>query len=250
MESNELKRGNNNIWLGLLLLMVGLAWLLKSFGTPLPYWLFTWKTFLIALGIGIGFQNQFKGNTWLVLILIGGAFMLEDLYPDLSMRHYLWPVLIIIVGVWLMIRPRGGRYRGDDEGGQSTGNYDRSGIAAASTYLSDDYIDSTSVFGGIKKVILSKDFKGGEVVSIMGGTEIDMTQADINGRVVLDVTQILGGTKLIIPAHWELKSELVSVFGGIEDKRAVLASNVNPEKVLILKGTSILGGIDIRSYAK
>ena len=176
--------------------------------------------------------------------------MLEDLYPDLSMRHYLWPVLIIIVGVWLMIRPRGGRYRGDDEGGQSTGNYDRSGIAAASTYLSDDYIDSTSVFGGIKKVILSKDFKGGEVVSIMGGTEIDMTQADINGRVVLDVTQILGGTKLIIPAHWELKSELVSVFGGIEDKRAVLASNVNPEKVLILKGTSILGGIDIRSYAK
>lgn len=64
----------------------------------------------------------------------------------------------------------------------------------------------------------------------MGGTEIDMTQADINGRVVLDVTQILGGTKLIIPAHWELKSELVSVFGGIEDKRAVLASNVNPEK--------------------
>ncbi len=45
------------------------------------------------------------------------------------------------------------------------------------------------------------------------------------------------------------KSEVVSVIiGGIEDKRPVLAGNVNYEKVLLLIGTTVFGGIDIRSY--
>ncbi|MEO6166293.1 MAG: LiaF domain-containing protein [Chitinophagales bacterium] len=250
MEKNDLKRGNNSVWLGLLLLVVGLGWLLQSMGTMLPWWLFSWKTFLIVLGLGIGLQHQFKGNSWLVLIIIGGAFMLEDLYPDLSLRHYLWPVLIIIVGVWMMIRPRSSRRFKNEDGSQGLSTPGDASSYRQDYYSSDDYLDSTSVFGGIKKVILSKDFKGGDVVSIFGGTEIDMTQADINGRVVLEVTQMLGGTKLIIPAHWDLKTELVSIFGGIEDKRAVLASNIDSSKVLVLKGTSILGGIDIRSYAK
>lgn len=250
MENNELKRGNNNVWLGLLLLLIGVVWLLKSMGTPLPIWMISWKTFLILLGLGIGFQNSFKGNTWLVLVLIGGAFMIEDLYPDLSLRHYLWPVFIIILGVWLLIRPRGGRIRngGDDAGVRSS--YTGSGLTEAATYAGDDYLDSTSIFGGIKKIVLSKNFKGGEVVSILGGSEIDLSQADISGRVVLEVTQLMGGTKLIIPPHWVMKSEMVSVLGSIEDKRIVAETQVDHEKILIVKGTSILGGIDIRSYPR
>ncbi|MEP7129293.1 MAG: hypothetical protein ABI729_10510 [Chitinophagales bacterium] len=250
MENNELKRGNNNIWLGLLLLIVGIGWLLQSMGTVLPYWLFSWKTFLIVLGIGIGIQNQFRGNSWLVMIMIGGAFMLEDLFPDLALRHYLWPVLIIILGVWLMIKPRGRRYWKDENTNEGISSPGVTSSFRQASYTDDDFVDTTSVFGGIKKVILSKNFKGGDVVSIFGGSEIDLSQANINGRVVLEVTAILGGTKLIIPGNWELKSELVSVLGGIEDKRSVLASNIDPDKILVLKGTAILGGIEIRSYSK
>jgi hypothetical protein len=68
--------------------------------------------------------------------------------------------------------------------------------------------------------------------------------------IVLDITQIFGGAKLIIPPHWKIQSEeIVSIFGSVEDKRPVLPeSNYDSGKVLVLKGTNIFGGIDIKSY--
>src|SRR6478735_9384712 len=113
----------------------------------------------------------------------------------------------------------------------------------------DDYINSTSVFGGTKKLVLSKNFKGGEVETIMGGAEINLTQADIQGRAILNVTQIMGGTKIVVPSNWDVKSsDMAAILGGIDDKRIIQPGGVSPNKVLVIKGTSILGGIDIRSY--
>ena len=69
------------------------------------------------------------------------------------------------------------------------------------------------------------------------------------GRAVLDVTQIMGGTKIVVPSNWNVKSEMATaILGGIDDKRIIQPGSVDPNKVLIIKGTSILGGIDIRSY--
>jgi len=81
----------------------------------------------------------------------------------------------------------------------------------------------------------------------MGGAELNLAQADINGTVTLDITQVMGGTKLIVPPHWEIRSNLTSVFGSIEDKRQQ-DKVANPDKVLVLDGTSIFGGIEIRNY--
>ncbi|HXB96033.1 MAG TPA: LiaF domain-containing protein, partial [Puia sp.] len=114
-------------------------------------------------------------------------------------------------------------------------------------YTSEDFIDSTAVFGGVHKKIVSKNFKGGDVTSIMGGTELDLSQADFTGIVRLDVTQIMGGTKIIVPPHWEVRSEVTAMFAGYEDKRQQPAIS-NPDKVLILQGTSIFGGIELRNY--
>ena len=58
----------------------------------------------------------------------------------------------------------------------------------------------------------------------------------------------MGGTRLIVPSHWNVISEVVSVFGGIDDKRVLQPSSFNADKVLIIKGTSFMGGVDISSY--
>jgi hypothetical protein len=67
-------------------------------------------------------------------------------------------------------------------------------------------------------------------------------------NATIEVTTIFGGTKLIIPSNWEIKSEAVMIFGGIEDKRRMQTITGPPEKTLLLKGTVLFGGIEIKSY--
>jgi len=109
------------------------------------------------------------------------------------------------------------------------------------------YTDIVSIFSGIKKTILSKQFMGGEIVSVFGGAELNLTNADFTSPVVLDLVQIFGGTKLIIPANWEIRPEAATIFGGIEDKRRQ-PPNTHADKVLILKGSIIFGGVEVSSY--
>ncbi len=241
MEKYPVRKTNGNIWVGLLLLFLGAALLVQRLNLSLPYWLFSWKTLLITVGIFIGFRNGFRGIGWLIPILIGVIFLGEDFYPWLHWREYTWPIALIIVGLFLLIRPRNSWRNHKSWGAKSyiatEGNH----------YSNDDTVDHTAIFGSVEKTILSKDFKGGDLTTFCGGSILNLIQADINGRAILDVTQIFGGTKLIVPSHWQIKSEMVAVFGGIQDKRPVQAT-VNPEKVLVLSGTSVFGGIEIVSY--
>jgi len=132
-------------------------------------------------------------------------------------------------------------------GFHQTGSTGFSGTGYGSNFTSEDYIDTTSIFGGVHKKVVSKNFRGGDIVTFLGGSEIDLSQAEIIGTARLDVTQVMGGTKIIVPAHWEVRSEVTALFAGFEDKRQQPAT-INPEKVLIIDGTSIFGGIELKNY--
>ena len=142
-----------------------------------------------------------------------------------------WPATIIAIGLYLILKPKKKDFWGSIDS-------------------NDDMLDATALFGGVKKNIITKDFKGGEVTSIFGGSEIILAQADINGRVVLDVTTLFGGCKIIVPSHWQINSDgLTAIMGGIEDKRAIMASpNIDSNKVLVIKGVVMFGGIEIKSF--
>jgi len=128
------------------------------------------------------------------------------------------------------------------------GNYNYDECFAKETSSSDDIIDFTTFMGSVKKNILSKNFKGGDVSNVFGGTELNLSQADIENTATLDLHNVFGGTRLIVPANWEIHSELVSVMGSIEDKRPIQPLNSDNTKILVLKGTTFMGGIEIKSY--
>jgi predicted membrane protein len=111
----------------------------------------------------------------------------------------------------------------------------------------ENVLDIVSIFSGIKKKVFSKQFKGGEVVCIFGGAEINLTNADFTSPVTLEIVQIFGGTKLIVPSNWEIRSEATAIFGGIDDKRPQM-TNVIAEKTIILQGTIMFGGVDVNSF--
>jgi Cell wall-active antibiotics response 4TMS YvqF len=274
MDDKRPSRRSGAIWAGLFLLLVGGVLLLDQLGFPLPDWLFNWHTLLIAIGLFIGFRTNFHGGAWIILIIVGGAYTLQDYYPTVKLERFILPGILIMIGL-AIISGRGGhrphrwhrewqddwenkwgrkRWKYDTEakmnaGSSPTGDPSSAGGPSwtGAGYTSEDFIDSTSIFSGIHKKVVSKTFKGGDVVTMMGGAEIDLSQADFSGTVRLDVTQIMGGTKIIVPPHWEVRTEVTAIFAGFEDKRQQPAV-LNPEKVLIIDGTSIFGGIELKSF--
>ncbi len=240
--------GNGHIWTGLFILAIGGLALARSMGVPVPNWLFSWQMLLIAIGLFIGFKKGFREGGWFVPIIIGGFFLANEFILDGELRRHIWPMILIVVGVFFIFRPRKGCFGSmkKKDGIQA----DTLTPSGDESYTQDDIIDNVNIFSGTKKVILSKNFKGGELVNIFGGSEIDLTQADISAGspAVLEITAIFGGATLIVPSNWAIKSEAVTIFGGIGDKRKIIPSSESPTKTLVLKGTMIFGGMEIKSY--
>ncbi|MFN7313724.1 MAG: LiaF transmembrane domain-containing protein [Bacteroidota bacterium] len=229
------------VFSGVLIVAVGVVLLLKQLGMSFPEWLFTWEVAIILIGIYLGIKHNFKHNGWLVLLVIGGVLLIDDVYPETNLENYLWPALIILFGL-IMISTAGKR----KERWKEWKSRCRSNNVEESV---ENMLDAVSIMGGIKKSVITKEFKGGEVTCIFGGAEINLSQADFEGKVILEITQIFGGTLLIVPSNWEIQSENVAILGGIEDKRNMTTHEKTTNKILVLKGVTIFGGIDIKSYS-
>jgi hypothetical protein len=282
--NNDIEHPNNprngKAVAGIVLLAVGAILLIHQFDDFfIPHWLFSGPIWLIYIGLFIGAKSNFQKPFSFLLIALGIIILINDHFDGAS--HIMWPLAIIGFGVWMILR-RNSRYDDDywknrykhkwdwknytgpeplpqnpsepvvdyTSGSSSTSSSSTIPPMGSGKYSAtgDDYIDAVSVFGGVKKTILSKDFKGGEIVNIFGGAELDFTQADINGRVIIDITQIFGGTKIIVPSHWQVVSDLAAVFAAIDDKRMKMTATPNSEKILVLKGVSIFAGVDVRSF--
>ena len=254
---------NNNRWTGLLFLLIGGVLLLRQTGYPFPEWLFTWQMILIVVGLFIGARHGFKDYSWMIMVVVGLVFLSDDIWPGVRLRQYAVPIIIITLGLLFILSPRRmcgghGRFRkhlprinepslsnmpmppfpNNDPMMSTSSDYD---------ITQETELDIVSIFAGVKKRVLSKQFKGGDIVCVFGGAEINLTNSDFASPVVLDVTMIFGGTKLVIPANWELRSEVAAIFGGIDDKRPQ-PDNTIPEKTIILKGTLLFGGIEVNSF--
>jgi predicted membrane protein len=251
MHEDQRWGSGRRVWTGIFLLLIGVIALLNATVFPMPHWVFSWQMFLIAFGLFLAARHNFRGGIWFLMILVGGIFLARDYYPGIEVQKFIWPVLLICFGIFFILRPRRRRWWRDDNGNLDN-DKKKDGPGGPpnpvnETTSPEDVVDSTSVFGGTKKNIVSKNFRGGDIVNVFGGSELDLTQADINGTARLELTQVFGGTKLIVPSNWQVKSDMAAIFGGVEDKRNI--QNVSdPGKVLMLTGTSIFGGIEIKNY--
>lgn len=255
---------------GIWVVIIGAILLTKQMGFEYPEWFFTWPAILIAVGIYIGARHLFCNPGWIIMVTVGVVFLCDAITPDLSLSTYFWPILIIMAGIFMIVKPHRRKrmphhwhhhYRShmatygpnlpetDSAQEPPIGPWAPGwkGRKAYEENNMQDYLETTSIFGAIRKSIVSKTFKGGEITCVMGGAEINFMQADISGRVILDVTQVLGGTKLLIPSNWDVQPEMIAILGGIEDKRPI-NNTISPDKVLVIRGTSVLGGIEIKSF--
>ena len=253
-QDNNLKRNpsNNKILIGLLLIAGGvLLFINKTDSTILPDWLFTWPSLIILIGVIVGIQHNFRNFFWIALVGWGVYSLLDVQMPELHLKNYTAPIALIFVGLFFMFR-RNHTFKkswNKDRWNKKWNDFD---VEAKEKNLAQteegEYLDITMIFSGSKKVVLSKNFRGGDITCFMGGAEIDLMQADIQSRAVIDGTCVFGAIKLIVPSNWEVKLENTAAFGSVEDKRRAKNFSGDSPKQLIITGTAVFGGIEITNY--
>jgi len=228
---------SRRIGLGIALIFFGALFLLDNLGLvsmDLRYYLFRWQGILIIIGTVILVNDPRKNTGW-ILISIGVIFLLPRFFdvPWFSFRDF-WPVLLILGGLFYILRQRGHSIpKGEKPDG------------------SMDFIDDTNIFGGGDVMINSNNFKGGKITSIFGGGNYDLTKAKLSSEpTVIDFFAMFGGGDFIVPSDWNIKTEVTAIFGGFSDKRKHTADPavVDPTKELYIKGFVLFGGGELKSY--
>jgi predicted membrane protein len=228
---------------GIVVVVAGLLLLAFNFDI-FPYdWkhiVFSWQMLLIVIGV-VSLAGREGRGPGLILILIGGFFLIPEIYDfHISFVKLFWPVLLIIIGVVILFgrdhrHPRQWRHHWENRTGESR--------------LDDGYIHQENIFSGSKHKVIHQEFKGGRISNIFGGTEVDLSQATLaEGRNELVIECIFGGVTLIVPADWKVVLQVSSILGGFQDKRSFIKENPDSTRVLVIRGSAIFGGGEIKSY--
>jgi predicted membrane protein len=215
--------------MGLLIILIGILFTLDNLGmTVAERYIRYWPAGLIAVGVLKLWQSR-GGSTFgaLVAITVGTWLLLESL--GLVFVHFweMWPLLLVIFGasmVWQGLR--GGRRQ-------------------AATGDQNDTMSALAVLGGVNRGNNSRAFKGGDLTAVMGGCEIDLRQAAIEGEAVFDVFAMWGGIEIRVPDNWTVIGRVTPILGGFDDKTRP-APQPNPQR-LVIRGFVIMGGVEVKN---
>ena len=247
---------SRTLLLALLIIGAGVFLLLESIHV-IPYDLsrifISWQMLLIVIGIYNLTSSQHKTGG-IILIFIGGLFLYDKFY-DLQFHvwNVIWPTILIIVGVSILLNHSRGKRNYFDFGKNpvvDNGKADEFNDDKTNFVDDADTIDEVSIFSGSEKQITSKNFRGGKITSIFGGSEINLSRAELsNGRNQIEVFYMFGGSTIIVPPDWDVRIDVIAVFGGFSDKRYhQKTEGTNFNKQIVIKGLVVFGGGEIKSY--
>jgi hypothetical protein len=280
MKNYTKPRNDGSIAFGVIILGIGLVLLFRKLGLYIPDWVLTWPMILIAVGTYTLISQQFKSFFGSVVLFIGVYFLLKREFDlDLGLDQFIWPVGLIALGIYLITYKKR-EYKAMDEArknwetsrknkkdssnaekvesaevveeltssGEETAKAPDSGFVRATGTAFLDRINESVIFSGVNRKLMTKNFQGGKATVIFGGLDLDLTQVDFTGIVTLDFEVGFGGVKLIVPPHWDVRTEMSNLAAGLEDKRMFREGGVDTNKVLILKGTLLFSGLEIKSF--
>jgi hypothetical protein len=170
-------------------------------------------------------SDDMSGRLWGVLLLaVGAGFELSHMgYFHLQLEKT-WPVFVIVAGLILMLRA----YRRPPDP-----------TAAPSPHLS-----VFSMLGGGEYRIRGT-FRGGDLVALLGGFDVDLRDAEMEGsEATITVNCLMGGGVVRVPETWAVSMRGTSFMGGHSLKTR---EGKQTEKTLILSGFAIMGGVEVRN---
>lgn len=236
--------------IGIILVVLGGLFLLDSMDVidfNIARVIFSFPAILIILGIVL-ILNTSRRLLGSMILVVGMFFMIPRIFPWVYYDgHIVFPVLLIVFGIYIILRKRTyrtpeGEYKHnqDEHTTQNYKGYDQ---------INSDRVDDVSIFGGGHKIIISDNFKGGNITNVFGGSEIDLKDCKLAPGVnVIDFVAVFGGSNIIVPSDWKILIDVLPVFGGFSNKvRRDPNAVIDPDKTLLIKGFVLFGGGEVRS---
>jgi len=224
--------------LGLLLVVGGTLLVLEHLGVVLPFEVWDlWPLVLIFIGLAGITERGRHNNPFFSLFLLGIGVLL--LLNNLNYLNFdwdiVWPLAILFVGLSILYN----HLRGP------SGAARRRHGGLVDDASSDDHLNLSAVMGGGDYRISQRTLKGGRISVIMGGFDVDMREADMEGKeMTIDASAVMGGVEIRVPDTWEVVVHGSPILGGIDNNTR---RPEDPQKRLVVNGSAIMGAVEVRN---
>jgi predicted membrane protein len=216
---------------GLIVIAVGLVMTLDNLQViDASRYLRFWPAALIVLGtVKIWHSRDGMGGAFggFLFVVVGGWLLLEQTALVEISFWDMWPALLVAFGVFLVWQGASGPRR-------------RASVA------SNDLVSAIAVLGGLSRGNNSPSFRGGELTAVMGGCELDLRHAAIDGEAVIDVFALWGGIEIRVPEDWTVVSRVTPILGGVEDTTRPPQAAAS-RHCLVLRGFVVMAGVEIKN---
>lgn len=181
----------------------------------------------------------------LSIMLLGVVLMLDRLgVVDFMSILRFWPILLILFGASVVFQAW--------HGGTGAAERDRPIVSPGLVFVlviafllvtqaqrrsaegpTDTDASTASLFALMardSRTNHSPDFRGGEMTTIMGRTELDLRQAVVrpDEPAVIDVFGLMGHVIIRVPPEWQVDVQSVHVLAGARDTRPAPAQDARP----------------------
>ncbi len=111
-----------------------------------------------------------------------------------------------------------------------------------------DEMDSLVVFGGRDLVSRADPFESGSLITLFGGTEVDLSAARLSERgASIGTVTVFGGTEITVPDDWKVEVRVTPILGGVSDETTYNASGEEREHTLVIDGVAIFGALEVKN---
>ena len=225
----------SRLLVGLVVVTLGVLFLLESAdvldaGRAIGDW---WPIVLVTAGALTLIErppSAFRG--W--LLVAAGAVLLLFTTDTIegSAGKFVWPVAIIVAGLVIAGRWRGGR-------------------AIADGAATDEVVRATAIFGGPNLASSAARFRGAWLTAIFGGVTLDLRGArPAPEGACVNATAVFGGIDVLVPRGWRISVRSTPIFGGLDDKTDHTEPPADDAPVLLVDAVCLFGGVDVKHEKK
>jgi predicted membrane protein len=225
-------RSKTKIFIGSLLLLLGVTILLNNIGLLLPYfisanrlWDFFWPVLFLGIGVTLIFDKNF---TLGVIFSVIGLAIFSSRLLSWSFWSTFWPLILIFIGFSILLRKE-----------------KKVSINDAASVSEEGSIDDTVLFWSVDKKVISKNFKGGDINTVFGGYKLDLREAKISkDDAVINVNCAFGGVEILVPNNCRVVTNGTAILGGWTPN---IPATDTEKPVLTIRGVAAFGGVEIKS---